>query len=98
MERENEKEQQILRAYRHIGDTIYYAIFDIPGEEPRLQGDKIHYIEASPSRINFMGKGGTLICSADAVGKWHEDFFISFSSSEVEKEIEKWRKKKLGIS
>ena len=93
----SEKENMLLEAYRHIGDTVYSTIFNVPGEEPRLSSSKICYIEAFSDSIDLLDEYGSLIADIEDVGKWKNDLFSSFSCSDVEAEIEKWWKKNLGI-
>ena len=93
----NEREAKIIEAYRHIGDTVYSAIFNVPGEEPRLESEKICYIEVGPDRIDFYGEDEIFICELENVGKWKFDRLSSFSQSDIEEEIKKWWKKKLNL-
>jgi hypothetical protein len=58
---------------------------------------KILYVEVFADRIDLCDEYGSLITGFENIGKWKGDFFSSFSSSEVEKEIEKWWQKKLGL-
>ena len=97
LEIQHERESKIIEAYRHIGDTVYSAIFNAPGEEPHLESEKICYVEIGSDRIDFYGECETFIAEFDDVGKWNHDRLSSFSQSDIEEEIEKWWKKKLGL-
>lgn len=96
-ELQNEREVKIVEAFRHIGDEVYSALFNVPGEDPRLESEKIRYIEVGADRIDLFGEEGIFIAEFDDVGKWKHDRLSSFSRSDIEEEIEKWWKKKLGI-
>lgn len=93
----NEREANILEAYRHIGDTVYSAVFNVPGEEPRIEAEKITYIEVGPDRIDLYGEDEIFIAEFEDVGKWTHDRLTSFTRSDIEDEIVKWWKKKLNL-
>lgn len=92
-----DREEKILEACRHIGDTVYYTLFNVPDEEPRLMSQTICNVEIDACDIDFLDEYGSFICSIDKIGKWNNDIFHSFSSSEVEEKIEEWWKEKLGL-
>lgn len=94
---QDEREAKVIEAYRHIGESVYSALFNVPDEEPRLESEKICYIEVGSDRIDFYDEDGSFICEFDAVGTWKYDRLSSFSQSDIEEEIEKWWKKKLGL-
>ena len=93
----NEREVKIIEACRHVGDTVYSALFNVPGEPPQLCCETIHYIEVGHDRIDLYGDCECFIIEFDMVGKWNNDLFSSFSQSDVEEEIEKWWKKELDL-
>lgn len=94
---QNNREEKIIEAYRHIGGTVYSALFNVPNEEPRLESEKICYIEVGSDRIDFYGEEGFFIAEYDSIGRWDHDRLSSFSQSDIEEEIEKWWKKKLNL-
>ena len=92
-----ERKEKILEACRHIGNTVYYTIFNVPDEEPRLMWQKVSQVEIDASNIDFTDEYGGFICSIEDIGRWNNDVFHSFSSSEVEEKIEEWWKKNLNL-
>lgn len=92
-----EREEKILEACRHIGDTVYYTIFNVPDEEPRLMSQTVCCVEIHNNCIDFTDEFGGFICLVEDIGKWKGDVFHSFSSSEVEEKIEEWWKKNLNL-
>lgn len=93
----SEREKEIIEAYRHLGKSVYSAIFNVSGEEPRLREEKIHHIVLDGRDIDFYDEDDCFISSFSSIGHWNNDLFSSFSSSEVEEKIEEWWKKKLGL-
>lgn len=93
----SKREAKVLGAYRHIGDVVYSALFNVPGEDPHLRCETICYIEVSSERVDFYDNEGCFIAAFESVGKWDDDLFSSFSRFDVEAEIEKWWKKKLEL-
>ena len=93
-----EREEKILDACRHIGDTVYSVTFNVPNEEPRLLKSVIHHVHvAAFPPILLVDEWGSIIGSIEEIGRWNGDYFSSFSSSEVEEKIEEWWKEKLGL-
>ena len=92
-----EREKEIIEAYRHLGHSVYSAVFNVPGEEPRLREDIIHHIVIDGRDIDLYDSDDCFISSFSSIGRWENDLFSSFFSSEVEEKIEAWWKKKLNL-